>query len=112
MSDKKKNIKILASNIQKDPDDLFSKFALALELLKINEVQKAQLLFETVLKQDSGYVGVYYHLGKLYQSKEQYDKALQTFRDGVQIADTKQDQHAKSELQEAIQQLRFEIDED
>jgi len=112
MSDKKKNIKILASNIQKDPDDLFSKFALALELLKINEVQKAQLLFETVLKQDSEYVGVYYHLGKLYQSKEQYDKALQTFRDGVQIAGTKQDQHAKSELQEAIQQLRFEIDED
>jgi len=112
MSDKKKNIKILASNIQKDPDDLFSKFALALELLKINEVQKAQLLFETVLKQDSGYVGVYYHLGKLYQSKEQYDKALQTFRDGVQIAGTKQDQHAKSELREAIQQLRFEIDED
>lgn len=112
MSDKKKNIKILALNIQKDPDDLFSKFALALELLKINEVQKAQLLFETIIKQDSGYVGVYYHLGKLYQSKEQYDKALQTFRTGVQIADNKQDQHAKSELLEAIQQLRFELDED
>lgn len=112
MSESSRNIQILAKNVQKDPKDLFSKFALALELLKRNDVDKARLLFESVLKQDSGYLGVYYHLGKLYQSQELVDEALQIFKDGVDAADKKGDQHSKSELLEAIEQLRYEFDKD
>lgn len=112
MSESSRNIQILAKNVQKDPKDLFSKFALALELLKRNDVDKARLLFESVLEQDSGYLGVYYHLGKLYQSLELVDKALQIFKDGVDIADKKGDTHSKSELLEAIEQLRYEFDKD
>ncbi|MEX0660416.1 MAG: tetratricopeptide repeat protein [Balneolaceae bacterium] len=112
MSDSTKNIQILAKNVQKDPTDLFSKFALALELLKKNDVDKARLLFESVLKQDSGYLGVYYHLGKLYQRLDMLDKAMQVFKDGVNQADKKNDPHSKSELLEAIEQLRYEFDTD
>lgn len=110
MSDSNKNIRILATNVQRDPKDLFSKFALALELLKRNDVDKARLLFESVLKQDSDYLGVYYHLGKLYQSLEKFDQAMQMFEDGVVVATKKGDQHSKSELMEAIEQLRYESD--
>lgn len=112
MSEQRRNIQILAKNVQKDPKDLFSKFALALELLKRNDVDKARLLFESVLKQDSGYLGVYYHLGKLYQSQDLIEQAMQLFKDGVEKADKKGDQHSKSELLEAIEQLRYEFDND
>lgn len=112
MSESSKNIQILAKNVKKDPKDLFSKFALALELLKRNDVNKARLLFESVLKQDSDYLGVYYHLGKLYQSQEMYDRAMQTFNDGVNATIKKGDQHSKKELLEAIEQLRYEFDKD
>lgn len=113
-SSKSKNnnrIKHLATAVQQNPDDTFSKFALALELLKENRVEKAQLLFEAVLKQDPEYLGVYYHLGKLYQSRGLYDEALQLFRDGTELAAKKNDLRTKSELHEAILQLQFEMDD-
>lgn len=111
MAKNESNISRLAKAIKKDPDDIFSKFALALELLKVDSVEKAQFLFEAVLKQDPEYLGVYYHLGKLYQSQGYYKQALQLFEDGITMAARQNEPRAKSELQEALQQLRFEMNE-
>jgi chorismate synthase len=58
-------IRELAGYLKKNPNDSFTKFALALELLSLNDVSKAQGLFESVLKQDPDYLGVYYHLGQI-----------------------------------------------
>lgn len=101
----------LAKTIKRDPEDTFSKFALALELLKADRVEKAQLLFEAVLRQDPGYLGVYYHLGKLYQSRGLYSEALRLFKDGLALAERKNELRTKSELNEAIQQLQHDMEE-
>lgn len=106
-----KNIRKLAANVQKNPEDQFSKFALALELLKRDQVHKAKLLFESVYKQDPEYLGVYYHLGKLYQSIDLFDDALAMFKKGVEVADKKNDFRTKSELLEAINQLHYDREE-
>lgn len=100
----------LAKIVKQDPDDTFSKFALALELLKANRVEKAQVLFEAVLRQDPEYLGVYYHLGKLYQSRGLYEKAQQLFEDGIDLATKKNELRTKSELYEAMQQLQFDME--
>lgn len=99
------NIQALARNIQKNPDDLFSKFALALELLKQNRVDKARLLFESVYRQDPGYTGVYYHLGKLYEQIGLTEEALRLYREGIDVAGQKNELRTKSELLEAINQI-------
>ena len=101
----------LAKNIQQDPADTFSKFALALELLKADRVQKAQLLFEAILKQDPDYLGVYYHLGKLYQRRGMYNLAEEMFNKGIRVAEKRKESRTKSELSEALIQLQFEIEE-
>jgi Tfp pilus assembly protein PilF len=101
----------LARNIQQDPSDTFSKFALALELLKDDRVEKAQLLFEAILKQDPEYLGVYYHLGKLYQRREMFGLAEEMFTKGIKLAEAKNENRTKSELSEALIQLQFEIEE-
>lgn len=111
MATHKSKISRLAKNVQRDPSDTFSKFALALELLKEDRVEKAQLLFEAILKQDPDYLGVYYHLGKLYQSREMYNYAEEMFTKGIQVAKKKNESRTKSELSEALLQLQFEIDE-
>lgn len=111
MTTHKNNISQLAKNIQHDPSDTFSKFALALELLKDDRVEKAQLLFEAILKQDSDYLGVYYHLGKLYQRREMYSLAKEMFSKGIQVAEKKNEPRTKSELSEALIQLQFEIED-
>lgn len=111
MATHKNNISRLAKNIQQDPSDTFSKFALALELLKDDRVEKAQLLFEAILKQDPDYLGVYYHLGKLYQRREMYTQAKEMFSYGIQLAEKKNESRTKSELSEALIQLQFEIED-
>lgn len=108
MPDNKKNIRLLAGFLQKKPDDTFTKFALALELLKSNEVTKAKVLFESVLKQDPDYVGVYYHLGKLYQGSGRIEDAARTYQNGIKIAETQGKTHTKSELQEALSAITDE----
>lgn len=111
MATNDRKISKLARSVQKDPADTFSKFALALELLKVNRVEKAQVLFEAILKQDPEYLGVYYHLGKLYQQRGMFKKAEKLFRDGVKLAEMKGDLRTKSELSEAIIQLQYETED-
>ena len=103
-------LQILAKNIQNNPDDSFSKFALALEFIKIETFDKALTLFENIEKSDPNYVGVYYHLGKLYVQFGENKKALDTYNKGIAIASTLKDDHAKSELAAALFELEMELE--
>ena len=102
------NISKLALQIKKDPSDSFSKFALALELLKEDETGKALALFLNIKNNDPEYVGVYYHLAALYVELEDPEKAIQVYKEGIVMAEHLQDQHAKSELQGALLNLEME----
>ncbi len=111
MSDKRNTtIKTLARNIKANPDDSFSKFALALEFIKQDNLQRAKLLFEDVYRNDPEYVGVYYHLGKLYERLELFDKAQKMYNEGIDVAANQKELRTKQELQEALNQLEAEID--
>lgn len=106
----KNNIPTLAARIKDNPDDSFSKFALALELIKIGQKEKAQVLFESIIENDPNYVGVYYHLGALYVGLEENKKALSTYKKGIEIANTLNDQHARTELQSALMSFELNLD--
>jgi Tfp pilus assembly protein PilF len=108
MPDNRKNIRRLAGFLQNNPNDIFTKFALALELLKAGESTKAKVLFESVLRQDPEYTGVYYHLGKLYQHTGRNEDAARLYRKGVEIADKQGKNRTKSELQEALAMINDE----
>jgi len=103
-------IKRLALNLKKNPKDSFSKFALALELLKRNQVSKAVVLFESILKQDPDYLGVYYHLGKLYQQMGNHQQAGELFTTGIDLAEKQQNSRTGLELAEALENLKIETD--
>lgn len=108
MPDNRKNIRRLAGFLQNNPNDIFTKFALALELLKEGESTKAKVLFESVLRQDPEYTGVYYHLGKLYQHTGRNEDAARLYQKGVEIADKQGKNRTKSELQEALAMINDE----
>jgi len=101
----------LAQQIKANPDDSFSKFALALELLKIDQQEKALSLFKNILQQDSGYIGVYYHLGKLYEELGENNLALKCYKDGITVTTRLKELHSKSELQGALVNLEMEIED-
>lgn len=101
----KNMIEKLESFLKTDPNDTFTKFALALEYLKQEDLAKALNLFEDILSSDPDYIGTYYHLGKLYQRMDRTGEAVQTYQQGVDKARKAQDMHALSELQAALMEL-------
>lgn len=105
------NIPILAARVKENPTDSFSKFALALELLKEEKRGQAKMLFESIEAQDPEYVGVYYHLGKLYSEIEENKKALETYKKGIEVSIRLGDLHARSELQGALLNLEIELED-
>ena len=111
MTDNKPKIQRLARFLKKNPKDSFTKFALALELLKQDQVSKAQLLFESVLEQDPDYLGVYYHLGKLYEQIGRQKDAKDLYIIGIEVAKKQTHERTKLELQEALEVLNIEMDQ-
>ena len=110
-SDQKSKIKQLARQIKHNPGDSFSKFALALEFRKKGEFKKARILFEDILSSDPDYVGVYYHLGKLYEALDRPDDAQILYKKGITIANEQDEERTEKELNEALQQLKMEMEE-
>lgn len=104
-------ISTLAKAVKEHPEDSFYKFTLALEMLKISELEKARILFESIRRDDPEYVGVYYHLAKLYVELGENKKALDTYKNGIKVAENQNDQHTKSELSAALMNLEIEMTE-
>lgn len=102
MSDRIDKIK---SMLEAQPLDLFLNHALALEYIKAGEDAAAKACFELNLQTDQNYVGTYYHLGKLLERMQETQAALAIYEKGMQIAGALGDQHAKSELRGAYEEL-------
>jgi tetratricopeptide (TPR) repeat protein len=110
MSASNKTIQQLARAIKANPGGSFSKFALALEFRKRNELRRTRILFEDIYKNDPDYVGLYYHLGKLYEQLENRQKALKVYREGIEIAAKQKEARTEKELKEALVQLNVEME--
>lgn len=110
MAEANETIKTLARNIRANPGDSFSKFALALEFLKQDNLKRAKLLFEDIYHNDPQYVGVYYHLGKLYERLQKFEQARQMYTEGIDVAAEQHEQRTLNELTEARAQLEIELE--
>ena len=88
-----------------DPDDSFSRYALALELEKEGREDDAALQFREVIARDSGYVAAYYHLGKVLARTGHDEEARDVYRKGQVAAIAANDQRTRAEIQEALDAL-------
>ena len=102
-----KRLPLLQQILEANPDDSFALFAIAKEFEGMNDLQQAQHFYQRLLMTNPGYVGLYYHLGKLYEKLGQPAVALQTYRDGMGVARQAGDMHAFGELNTA----RLELDD-
>lgn len=91
--------------LESSPADSFLLFALAKEFEAAGEKSQALEYYMQLQQSDPGYVGLYYHLGKLYESREDYTNAIQTYKNGIAISRKAGDQHAASELAGALLNL-------
>ena len=88
--------------LRDDPDDPFTRFALAQEYAKRGEAEVARTYYEGLVRDCPDYVGTYFHLGALYRTLGRDADALAIYRAGIAAATAAGDTHARAELQSAL----------
>ena len=105
---------LLLAFYEQDPDDAFTRFALAKEYLKRDEPEQALAFYQKLVADQPEYTGTYYHLGKLYETLGRKDEAVATYQQGIDAARRQRNLKDLSELQDALlkaQGLGFDDDE-
>ncbi|MGV3766071.1 MAG: tetratricopeptide repeat protein [Chitinophagaceae bacterium] len=97
----------LKAFLEQHPTDSFLQHALALEYIKLGDEPAAKELFEAILTREPGYIGSYYHLGKLLERTGSTEAAVQWYEKGMEQAKAAGDQHAYNELQAAWEDLVY-----
>ena len=95
-------IAALEGFLRDDPDDPFTRFALAQEHARRGEADRALGYYKGLVREHPDYVGTYYHLGGLYRTLGRDDEARAALRAGVAVATRAGDAHARAELQGAL----------
>jgi FimV-like protein len=98
-------IEKLKEFLQKDPNDSFSKHALALEYIKLGDEDTARRLLEEVLEYDRTAIGSYYQLGKLLERTGEHALALSWYEKGMAAARVAGEKRAYNELHAAYDDL-------
>jgi len=107
MSDKR--LDKLTQFLADSPNDSFLKFAIAKEHEKSNTLEKALKFYLDIYENDPEYIGLYYHLGKLYEQIDEKHLALNAYQQGIELGKKLGDFHAVSELNNARVNLEMEM---
>ena len=95
----------MLSFLEQDPDDSFSRYAVALEYMSRKEYDLARGYLEELRRRDPDYVATYYQLGQLCATVEDWDGAEEAYNAGIVVGRKVGDLHAVSELQAALDEL-------
>ncbi|HVZ55247.1 MAG TPA: tetratricopeptide repeat protein [Chitinophagaceae bacterium] len=94
--------------LAEQPGDPFLLHALALEYIKGGQEPLAREVFTSLLRENPGYVGSYYHLAKLLERTGETDEAVRVYQQGMEQAARQGDRHALNELRSAYDELTSE----
>lgn len=95
----------MLSFLEQDPNDSFSRYAVALEYMSRREYDLAKHYLMELRQRDPDYVATYYQLGQVHSAMEQWDDAEEAYAAGIVVGRKMNDLHAVSELQAAIDEL-------
>jgi predicted Zn-dependent protease len=91
--------------LQKEPDDLFLLYAIAMEHKKASAFADALSYLERVLKKDPLYCVAYQQAAQVHELAGDVKAAKKAYRDGIAAASAKGDLHAREEMESALSML-------
>jgi Flp pilus assembly protein TadD len=95
----------LQEMLQKQPNDAFLLYGIAMELKKAGQNKEAIEQFDRVIAVDPAYCYAYYQKGLALEETGDINAARKVYQQGIEVAGLKGDAHAKSELQAALDLL-------
>lgn len=98
-------IEKLQQMLEKQPDDTFLLYGLALEWKKSGDHKQALEGLDRVIQLDPGYCYAYYQKGLVLEDQGELNAARTAYEQGIAAANQKGDDHARSELEAALSLL-------
>jgi Tfp pilus assembly protein PilF len=93
------------SFIARTPGDPFPRYGLAMEYRGRGDLQAAWTAFSELLDQFPEYVPTYLMAGGALTALGRRDEAAEVYRRGIEVATRKADDHARGELETALQEV-------
>jgi len=95
----------LEALLQQDPDDVFLRYALALQCASDGDDAAALTGFDELLARDPHYVPAWFQLAQLLARTGNVERSRQVLQQGIQVAQAAGDSHALGEMQGFLAQL-------
>lgn len=92
----------LRKMLERQPDDPFLLYGLAMEFKKAGDALRALEYFDRTIAKDAGYCYAYYQRGLVLESEGDVEAAKRAYREGIDAAIKKGDAHARGEIEAAL----------
>jgi tetratricopeptide (TPR) repeat protein len=96
---------VLKAMVAQNPTDAFARYGLAMELVKTGQMESAVGEFRALLEHNPNYAAGYFHGGQVLEKLGDVEQARAFYEKGVEVTGRTGDQHARSELQAALDML-------
>ena len=91
--------------VEQNPGDSFLRYGLAMEYRNTGDLERAAGEFRALVTANPDYAPAYYQGGQTLERLGRLEEARQMYRDGVVVTTRTGDQHARSEMQAALDLL-------
>jgi len=91
--------------VAQNPADAFARYGLAMEWVKTGEFGSAVAEFRALLEHNPNYAAAYFHGGQVLEKLGDTEQAREFYEKGIEVTGRTGDQHARSELQAALDML-------
>lgn len=96
---------ILKSMVAQNPTDSFSRYGLAMEYRNTGDLDGAIREFRSLIDVNPNYCYAYFHGGQTLERLGRAEEAAELYRQGIEASIRSGDQHARSEIQGALDLL-------
>ena len=96
---------VLKSMVAQNPKDSFSRYGLAMEYRNAGDLEGAVREFRELIAVNPDYAYAYFHGGQTLEKLGRLEEAGAMYRAGIESATRSGDQHARGEIQGALDLL-------
>jgi predicted Zn-dependent protease len=88
-----------------DPKDTFLRYAMAMELFRLNFAKEALKEFKSLTEEEPDYLATYYQYGKLLEETGDLKSAIEIYTLGLKVAENQNNTRTFKELKQARESL-------
>jgi tetratricopeptide (TPR) repeat protein len=92
--------------VERSPDDPFARYSLAMGYRSLGRSEEAACEFQELARRQPDYVPTYLMLGQVLEAMGRRPEAARAYQDGLAAARRAGNDHAASELGQALENLR------